>query len=99
MLLGVLFGVIIMLLFFAVLWFKAQNGVYINQNEQLTAELANATELLRKIALIEQERIRLKEAVVINFTEEQITELAHRITTRVKTMMDAEQAAACAKLN
>jgi|ERR1017187_8127404 hypothetical protein len=96
---GVLLGVIITLLIFAILYqagvCKAMNGQLAKANE----DLFNTRTMLGRFVAIEQERQKLKEAVVFNFTEEQITSLASSIGTRVQTLLNAAQDAALGKLN
>lgn len=55
--------------------------------------------MLGRFVSIEQERQKIKESININFTEEQITLLASRISTRVQTIINAAQDAALGKLS
>jgi len=62
-------------------------------------ELAECQLVLGRYALLEQQRQKMKEDINVSFTEEQITTLAGRISTRVKTILDNEQQMALNKLS
>jgi bacterioferritin (cytochrome b1) len=106
MLTGAVLGIIIALLAFLNFWqyarimaYKELNKAVAAENKALSDELTKATDMLRRVASVEQERLKMKESIVVNFTEDQITNLAMKISVRVKTMMEAEQAAALQKMN
>ena len=51
------------------------------------------------MALVEQERQKMREMINVNFSEEQITTLAGRISARVMTILDSQQQLALNKLS
>lgn len=106
MLTGVILGILIILLVFTCFFLSGSISEVRSQRSALDAKLAAAEKELYEYQLslgrfvrLEQERAKLKESLVVNFTEEQITELASKISVRIKTLMEAEQAARLAKLN
>jgi len=106
MLTGVILGILIILLVFTCFFLSGSPREVRSQRSALDAKLAAAEKELYEYQLslgrfvrLEQERAKLKESLVVNFTEEQITELASKISVRIKTLMEAEQAARLAKLN
>jgi hypothetical protein len=55
--------------------------------------------MLGRFISLEQERKKLIDSITVNFTEENITLLASRISTRVQTIINAAQDAALGKLS
>ncbi len=62
-------------------------------------ELAETQVILGRMALVEQERQKMREMINVNFSEEQITTLAGRISARVMTILDSQQRLALNKLS
>ena len=99
MLIGALLGIILTLLVFAVLVLVGKCLAYVGLNNKLNKELYDCQMVLGRIAVIEQARLKMKEDIVVNFTEEQITVIAGRISSRVKTILDSETQDALSKLS
>jgi len=99
MLIGAILGIIIALFAFGLFWQYARIVAYKELNKAVSNELTQATATIQRFMALEQERRALKESIVVNFTEEQITNFATKISVRVRTMMAAEQDAALSKLN
>ena len=99
MLLGVLLGALIVLLVVGIILMTGKCVAYRGQITQLAKEAFAAREACGRFVALEQERQRIKEQVNVILTEEQITTLANRISGRIKSIYDAEQAAALGKLD
>ncbi len=99
MLLGVLLGIVFALLAFGIVLMTGKCIAYRGQITQLTKESFAAREACGRFVALEQERMRIKEQVVVSLNEDQITTLANRISGRIKSIYDAEQAAALGKLD
>ncbi len=70
-----------------------------SQANTIAEELLTTRAALGRFASLEQERQRIKEAVSVNFTEDQITMLANRIGSRCATIYEVEQRNALNKLD
>jgi len=99
MLLGTILGALIVLLSAAVLLLAGKSAGYLGQIKKSNEELVAAQIALGRFVYLEQERQKIKESVSVSFTEEQITTLATRVSSRVMTILNAEQQAALGKLN
>jgi hypothetical protein len=99
MLVGTALGIFIMLLALVILFLIGKCAAYAGLNKTLNKELHETQLILGRFVILEQERQKIKENVVINFTEEQITTLANRIGSRCATIHDSEQQAALNKLS
>jgi cell shape-determining protein MreC len=66
---------------------------------KLNEELLASRTMLGRFVSLEQERKKLTDSITVNFTEENITLLASRISTRVQTIINAAQDAALGKLS
>ena len=97
MLLGTVLGVIIMLLVFACLFLKGQNMAF---SGQLLGMSRARVEADQKVVALEAALNRREQLpFVINFTEDQCTDMASRVCARVQTMMQSQNEAALRKLN
>jgi hypothetical protein len=99
MLLGTFLGALIVILAAVVLLLAGKSAGYLGQIKKSNEELVSAQIALGRFVYLEQERQKIKESVNINFTEEQITTLATRISSRVMTILNSEQQNALSKLN
>ena len=99
MLTGVLLGLLIAALLFAVVFFLGANRTVAAQFKKASAELYDAQLALGRFVSIEQHRQKMKEDIVVNFTEEQITTLATRVGARVQTVIESQRESGLAKLN
>jgi hypothetical protein len=99
MLLGILLGAIITLLLFAIAWQRGQKQLLLQQADALTEKLNNANNLLKIFFAREAEREKCQQGLTFNLTDAQVTDMAHRISTRIKTIYEAEQAAALQKMD
>jgi hypothetical protein len=99
MLIGTILGIIITLMLFALSYQRGACKTYQGQIVKLNEELYGARGALGRFVHLEQERQRLKEGIVINFTEEQITTLAGKVGARVQTIIAAAQEEQLGKLN
>jgi len=97
MLTGVVLGIIIMLLVFAVFYLKGQNVAYAGQVTKLAKEQADVERQLAYLAAREQERSH--QAINVGFTDEQITTISNRLASRMQVIMDAVNAAALKKMD
>jgi len=97
MLTGAFLGALIVVLFFIAFFLFAQNRAFAGQIKAGAKELAAADANLRTLAAQVQKNENIP--YVVNFTEEQITFIANRVSTRVQTMLDAANEAALNKLN
>jgi cell shape-determining protein MreC len=70
-----------------------------SQVAKLNEELLASRTMLGRFVSLEQERLKIKESINVNFTEENITMLASRISARVQTIINAAQDAALGKLS
>ena len=99
MLVGALLGAVIVLLILSVIFMYGQQAMLKKLNKTLNTEL-NATQIsLGRFVILEQERQKLRESINVNFTEQQITTLADRVSARVQTIMNSDAAAALQKMN
>jgi hypothetical protein len=99
MITGVLLGIIMTLLVLSCVYMAAVCKTTKSQLKSVNEELFSTRTMLSRFVSIEQERLKIKESININFTEEQITLLASRIGTRVQTIINAAQNAALGKLS
>ena len=99
MLLGAIFGSVIVILILALIAMYGRLSGQLAQIKTLSQELTVCQISLGRYAVLEQERAKLRESVYVGFTEEQITTLANRMLVRVKTIVEAEQHAALNKLD
>jgi len=97
MLTGIVIGIILSLLAFAVIFLLGQNATYRSQVKVLAKEQAFAEAQVQNLAAtVQQER---QKSITFNLTEEQVTTLAGKISARVQTMMEAANEAALRKMN
>jgi hypothetical protein len=99
MLTGALLGLVIAALIIAVIFLLGVNRTVAAQFKKASTELYDAQLALGRFATIEQHRQKMKEDIVVNFTEEQITTLATRIGARMQTILESQRESALAKLN
>lgn len=99
MLIGILMGILLMLLALAIVYLVGQNRALAGQFKKASVELYDAQVALGRFVHLEQERMKLKESVVVNFTEDQITALGVRVSARVQTILESQQESALSKLN
>lgn len=96
---GCILGIAIMLLVFYALLLKGQNAAYAGQMTKLAKEQAAAEIAIGRFAAVEQERIRIRESISVNFSDEQVTMFADKVSRRCQTIMDAQAAANRLKMN
>lgn len=96
---GILIGVIVVLCILAAVYFKAQAKLAVGQVEKLAEDLNTTRAAFGRCVEIEQQREKLKQGIVFNFTEEQITTLANKVCNRVQIIMDAKEKAELNHLN
>ena len=99
MLTGAILGAVIMLLAFYSAWLAGKHKAFIGQINTLHEELSAYKISLGRYALLEQERLKLRELINIQFTDEQVTTLANAVTLRIRTLLASENAAALNKLD
>ncbi len=99
MLVGAVLGFLIALLVGVIIFLLGVNRTVRSQANTIAEELLTTRAALGRFASLEQERLRIKEAVSVNFTEEQITMLANRIGSRCATIYEVEQRNALNKLD
>jgi hypothetical protein len=99
MLTGVLIGIIMTLLVLACVYMAAVCKTTKSQLKSVNEELFSTRTMLGRFVSLEQERKKLTDSISVNFTEENITLLASRISTRVQTIINAAQDAALGKLS
>ena len=99
MLTGILMGILLVLLALAVIYLSGVNRSLAGQVEKKSVELYDAQVALGRFVHLEQERQKIKEAVVVNLTEDQITTLATRLCARAQTVLESQQESALSKLN
>jgi hypothetical protein len=97
MLVGVVLGIIITLLVLCCIYLAGQNRAYAGQVNELAKQQAAAEIAIGRFAA--QAQADANKQIVFNLTEQQVTELAHKISSRVQTMLDAQNEAALNKLN
>lgn len=96
---GVFLGLIIAVLLAYALFHRGQSAAYASHATNVATELAEAKLSIGRFVYLEQERQKLKENIVVNFTEQQITHLADRVSARVQTILTAANDAALAKMS
>ena len=99
MLIGILMGILLSLLVSAVIFFVGANRTLAAQFKKASEELYGAQVTIGRFVILEQERQKIKEGVVINLTEEQITALSTRVCARVQTILESQQESALTKMN
>ncbi len=99
MLVGAVLGFLIALLVGVIIFLLGINRTLSGQASKIAEELLTTRAALGRFVNLEQERLRIKESVSINFTEDQITVLANRIGARCATIYEAEQQKALNKLD
>ena len=99
MLTGILIGIFLVLLIFACIFFVGQNRTLAGQFKKASEELYGAQVALGRFVHLEQERQKIKEGIVLNLTEEQITTLATRLSARVQIILDSQNESALSKLD
>ncbi len=99
MLVGAVLGFLIALLVGVIIFLLGVNRTLSSQASKIAEELLTTRAALGRFLYLEQERLRIKEAVSENFTEEQITMLANRIGSRCATIYEVEQRNALNKLD
>ncbi len=99
MLVGAVLGFLIALLVGVIIFLLGINRTLSSQASKIAEELLTTRAALGRFVNLEQERLRIKEAVSVNFTEEQITMLANRIGSRCATIYEVEQRNALNKLD
>jgi len=97
--LGFVLGVVFVLLIFAVVTLVGVNRSLAKQVRQVSAESFNAQALAGQYIIKDRERQAMKEAIVVSLSEDQITTLAHRVSSRVQTILNADNEAALKKLS
>ena len=99
MLIGIMMGIFLCLLVFAVIYLLGQNRILAGQFKKASAELYDAQVALGRFVSLEQHRQKMKEDIIVNFTEEQITHLGTRISARIQTVLDSQRESALIKMN
>ena len=99
MLVGAVLGFLIALLVGVIIFLLGVNRTVRVQANTIAEELLTTRAALGRFVNLEQERLRIKEAVTVTFTEEQITTLANRVAARCATIYEAEQRKALNKLD
>jgi len=99
MITGAILGIIIALLVFIILYMSGERRAHHSQVAKLNEELLASRTMLGRFISLEQERKKLIDSITVNFTEENITLLASRISTRVQTIINAAQDATLGKLS
>jgi hypothetical protein len=99
MLTGTLLGLLIAALTYSLIYVVGQNRVLAGQFKKSSAELYDAQVAIGRFVALEQHRQKMKEDIVVNFTEEQITHLGTRISARIQTVLDSQRESALIKMN
>ncbi len=93
---GIAIGIVLTLLVFVILFLLGQNAAYRGQVRVLAKEQGEAESKLQFLAGSVQ---KMQQPIVFNLTDDQITTLAAKVTTRVQTMMNAATEEALKKMN
>jgi len=99
MITGAILGIIIAFLVMVIIYLTGISRAHHSQVAKLNEELLASRTMLGRFVSLEQERLKIKESINVNFTEENITLLASRISMRVQTIINAAQDAALGKLS
>ena len=99
MITGAILGIIIAFLVMVIIYLTGISRAHHSQVAKLNEELLASRTMLGRFVSLEQERLKIKESINVNFTEENIMLLASRISARVQTIINAAQDTALGKLS